>query len=61
MPFHSATVCSPSSSQIAASMRHFIYGVPSFSSAVQVDLIRGLQPLKLQGLKPLIDNVFRRD
>jgi hypothetical protein len=42
-------------------MRHFIYGVPSFSSAVQVDLIRGLQPLKLQGLKPLIDNVFRRD
>jgi len=35
-----------------------LLGGPSFSSAIQVGLYCGLQPLKLQGLKPLIRRRF---
>jgi hypothetical protein len=36
-------------------------GGPSFNSAIWVALSCGLQPLKLQGLKPLSNPAPRRD
>jgi hypothetical protein len=33
-------------------------GGPSFSSAIQLEIDSGLQPLKLQGLKPLTKHSF---